>query len=71
MGLSEGRVSAAIAVTDMGRAVEFYEGELGLRSKGDDPDGGRTYECADGTNIHVSVSARPRLGSDDRGMGRG
>lgn len=60
MGLSEGRVGAAIAVADMGRAVEFYEGKLGLRSNGDDPDGGRTYECAGGTNVHVFPSPNAR-----------
>jgi len=57
MGLSDGRVGAAIAVTDMGRAVEFYEGKLGLRSNGDDPDGGRTYQCGGGTTLHVFPSA--------------
>ena len=56
MGLNDGRVGAAIAVTDMGRAVEFYEGKLGLRSDGDDPDGGRTYQCGGGTSIHVFPS---------------
>jgi catechol 2,3-dioxygenase-like lactoylglutathione lyase family enzyme len=56
MGMSDGRVGAAIAVTDMGRAVEFYEGKLGLTSNGDDPDGGRTYECGGGTTLHVFPS---------------
>ena len=57
MGLSDGRVGAAIAVSDMGRAVEFYEGKLGLRSDGgDEPDGGRTYQCGGGTTIHVFPS---------------
>jgi catechol 2,3-dioxygenase-like lactoylglutathione lyase family enzyme len=56
MGMSDGRVGAAIAVTDMDRAVEFYEGKLGLTSNGDDPDGGRTYECGGGTTLHVFPS---------------
>jgi catechol 2,3-dioxygenase-like lactoylglutathione lyase family enzyme len=57
MGLKDGKVGAAIAVADMGRAVEFYEGKLGLRSMRDDePDGGRTYECAGGTTLHVFPS---------------
>ena len=60
MGLSDGKVGAAIAVTDMGRAVEFYEGRLGLRSNGDDPDGGRTYECGGGTTLHVFPSSHAR-----------
>jgi catechol 2,3-dioxygenase-like lactoylglutathione lyase family enzyme len=56
MGLNDGRVGAAIAVTDMERAVEFYEGKLGLRSNGDDPDGGRTYQCGGDTTVHVFPS---------------
>ena len=60
MGLNEGRVGAAIAVTDMGRAVEFYEGKLGLRSNGEEPDGGRTYQCGDGTTLHVFPSPLAR-----------
>ena len=44
----------------MGRAVEFYEGKLGLHSDGEDPDGGRTYECADGTSVHVFPSPHAR-----------
>ncbi len=57
MGLKEAKVSAAIAVTDMDRAIEFYEGKLGLHSMGEDPDGGRTYECGSGTSVHVFPSA--------------
>ena len=60
MGLSDGRVGATIAVTDMARAVEFYEGKLGLSSDGDDPDGGRTYPCGDGTSVHVFPSPLAR-----------
>jgi catechol 2,3-dioxygenase-like lactoylglutathione lyase family enzyme len=57
MGLQDGKVGATIAVTDMSRAVEFYEGKLGLRSiEGDEPDGGRTYECGAGTTLHVFPS---------------
>jgi catechol 2,3-dioxygenase-like lactoylglutathione lyase family enzyme len=60
MGLTDGRVGAAIAVTDMDRAVEFYEGKLGLRSNGDDPDGGRTYQCGGATTLHVFPSPLAR-----------
>jgi catechol 2,3-dioxygenase-like lactoylglutathione lyase family enzyme len=60
MGLSAGKVGAAIAVTDMPRAIEFYEGKLGLRSNGDDVDGGRTYECGGGTTLHVFPSPNAR-----------
>ena len=61
MGLNDGKVGAAIAVSDMDRAVEFYEGKLGLRSiGGDEPDGGRTYECGGGTTVHIFPSPLAR-----------
>jgi catechol 2,3-dioxygenase-like lactoylglutathione lyase family enzyme len=56
MGLSDSPVSAAIAVNDMGRATEFYEGKLGLSGGVDQGDGGRTYPCGGGTRIHVYPS---------------
>jgi catechol 2,3-dioxygenase-like lactoylglutathione lyase family enzyme len=56
MSLSNHRVGAAIAVSDMNRAREFYEGKLGFAAAGDDPDGGRTYECAEQTTLHVFPS---------------
>jgi catechol 2,3-dioxygenase-like lactoylglutathione lyase family enzyme len=56
MSLSNYRVGAAIAVSDMDRARDFYEGKLGFAAAGDDPDGGRTYECADQTSLHVFPS---------------
>jgi catechol 2,3-dioxygenase-like lactoylglutathione lyase family enzyme len=52
MGLSDSPVSTAIAVSDMDRAREFYEGKLGLSGGKDEVDGGVTYACADGTSIH-------------------
>jgi catechol 2,3-dioxygenase-like lactoylglutathione lyase family enzyme len=61
MSLNDGRVGAAIAVSNIDRAVEFYEGKLGLRSTGgDDPDGGRTYQCGGGTTVHVFPSPLAR-----------
>ena len=61
MGLNDGRVGAAIAVSNIDHAVEFYEGKLGLRSTGgDDPDGGRTYECGGGTTLHIFPSPMAR-----------
>jgi len=58
MRLSDSKVGAAIAVSDMSRAIEFYEGTLGLRaSGGDDGDGGRTYECGAGSLLHVFPSS--------------
>jgi catechol 2,3-dioxygenase-like lactoylglutathione lyase family enzyme len=56
MPLSRFNVSAAISVTDVDRAREFYEGKLGLTTEGDDADGGRTYVCAGETSIHVFPS---------------
>jgi catechol 2,3-dioxygenase-like lactoylglutathione lyase family enzyme len=61
MGLAEGKVVAAIAVTDMGRATDFYEGKLGLRSNGgDEDDGGRAAEFGEGTTLHVFPSPQAR-----------
>jgi catechol 2,3-dioxygenase-like lactoylglutathione lyase family enzyme len=53
MGFSDSRVEATVAVSDMDRAKEFYEGKLGLSGGIDETDGGRSYPCADGTRIHV------------------
>ncbi len=60
MSLVDSKVGAAIAVTDMGRAVDFYESRLGLRSNGDEADGGRTYACAGGSTLHVFPSPAAR-----------
>jgi catechol 2,3-dioxygenase-like lactoylglutathione lyase family enzyme len=60
MGLDAGKVEATIAVSDMDRAVEFYEGKLGLHSSGEGPDGGRTYQCGGGSAIHVFPSPRAK-----------
>jgi catechol 2,3-dioxygenase-like lactoylglutathione lyase family enzyme len=56
MSLSSYRVGAAIAVSDMRRAGEFYEDKLGLTAAGDEPDGGRTYRCGESTTLHVFPS---------------
>jgi catechol 2,3-dioxygenase-like lactoylglutathione lyase family enzyme len=56
MSLGDSRVEATIAVSDMDRATEFYEGKLGLSGGVDQPDGGRTYPCGGGTGIHVYPS---------------
>jgi catechol 2,3-dioxygenase-like lactoylglutathione lyase family enzyme len=57
MGLSNARVGAAIAVSDMERAREFYESKLGLTGGEDAGDGGHTYPCGDGTELHIFPSA--------------
>jgi catechol 2,3-dioxygenase-like lactoylglutathione lyase family enzyme len=56
MSLSNYRVGAAVAVSDMDRAREFYEGRLGLSEGTDVGDGGRTYICAGETELHVFPS---------------
>jgi catechol 2,3-dioxygenase-like lactoylglutathione lyase family enzyme len=56
MSLSESQVESTIAVSDMDRAKEFYEGKLGLSDGEDGGDGGRTYSCGGGTKIHVYPS---------------
>ncbi|HLF68787.1 MAG TPA: VOC family protein [Gaiellaceae bacterium] len=56
MGLSDRPVGSTVAVSDMERAKEFYEGKLGLSGGKDQADGGRTYACGGGTRIHVYPS---------------
>lgn len=56
MGLSDYRIMPAIAVSDMGRAREFYEGKLGLAGTGERPDGGIRYACGEDSSVHVYPS---------------
>lgn len=56
MGLSDKQVVAVIAVTDMGRAREFYEGKLGLSPGVERPDGGVRYPCGGSSSLHVYPS---------------
>jgi len=60
MTLSSYKVGAAVAVSDMNRARDFYEGRLGLNAHGDDADGGRTYPCGDQTTLHLFPSGSAR-----------
>jgi len=55
MGLSKYKVGAGLAVSDMNRAREFYEGKLGL-SVGIDSGDNVQYRCAEGTLMHVYLS---------------
>jgi catechol 2,3-dioxygenase-like lactoylglutathione lyase family enzyme len=55
MGLSRYKVGAGLAVSDMTRAREFYEGKLGL-SVGIDSGDNVQYRCAEGTVMHVYLS---------------
>jgi catechol 2,3-dioxygenase-like lactoylglutathione lyase family enzyme len=57
MGLSGARVGAAVAVSDMQRAREFYESQLGLTGGEDTADGGHTYPCGGGTELHIFPAA--------------
>jgi len=56
MGLNDSPVGAVIAVSDIDRAKEFYEGKLGLAGGEDQPDGGVRYSCGGDTQIHVYPS---------------
>jgi catechol 2,3-dioxygenase-like lactoylglutathione lyase family enzyme len=56
MSLSNFKVTPSIAVSDMGKAKEFYEGKLGLSDGEDIADGGITYPCSGDTQIHVYPS---------------
>jgi catechol 2,3-dioxygenase-like lactoylglutathione lyase family enzyme len=56
MGLSDGKVEAVVAVSDIAKAKEFYEGKLGLSGAKDEEDGGITYTCGGGTMIHLYPS---------------
>jgi len=57
MGLSEYKVVAGLAVSDMDRATEFYEGKLGLSPATDhEPANNRAYRCGEGTVMHVYSS---------------
>lgn len=55
MGLSEYKVAAAVAVSDMDRAREFYEGKLGLLV-GIDSGDNLQYRCGEGSVMHVYLS---------------
>ena len=56
MSLKDHRVRATVAVSDIDRAVEFYEGKLGLSGRM----GGRQlriYECGGGSELQVYESS--------------
>lgn len=58
MGLSGCKVEPTIAVSDIAKAREFYEGKLGLSGARDLPDGGVRYQSGDGTQIHIYPSPK-------------
>ena len=56
MGLSDCRVQAMLAVSDLDRARRFYEQQLGLEP-GEQEEEIVGYPCADGTEIAVYLSS--------------
>jgi len=56
VGLGDARVEPAIPVSDMAKAQEFYENKLGLSGGRQIFDGGITYPCGEGREIHIYPS---------------
>lgn len=56
MSLSNYKLSASIAVSDMAQATEFYEGKLGLPVVEEQSDGSRIYASGGGASLHVYPS---------------
>jgi catechol 2,3-dioxygenase-like lactoylglutathione lyase family enzyme len=56
MGLSRYKVRASIAVSDIARATEFYEGKLGLSAAEIQSDESRIYTCGEDSSLHVYIS---------------
>lgn len=57
MSLSNYKVVAGLAVSDMSRAREFYEEKLGLSpATNHEPDDNRAYRCAEDSVMHVYLS---------------
>ena len=56
MGLGRYKLNASIAVNDMRRAEEFYEGKLGLSVVRTGADGSKVYASGGGESLHVYPS---------------
>jgi catechol 2,3-dioxygenase-like lactoylglutathione lyase family enzyme len=56
MSLGSARVEPAIPVSDMATAREFYENKLRLSGGRPIFDGGITYQCGEGREIHIYPS---------------
>jgi catechol 2,3-dioxygenase-like lactoylglutathione lyase family enzyme len=56
MSLSDARITPQLAVSDMARARDFYEGKLGFTSVSGKGELTRTYPCGDGTTLSIYVS---------------
>ena len=65
MSLRDARVEPAIPVSDMAKAREFYETRLGLSEGRPIFDGGITYRCGEGREIHIypSLASAGKSGS--------
>jgi extradiol dioxygenase family protein len=70
-GLSDAKVELAVPVSDMAKAKEFYEAKLGLSGGRDIGDGGITYPCGGGREIHTLARQRGQVGRHDRRLGGG
>jgi catechol-2,3-dioxygenase len=57
MSLGNYKLNTSIAVSDMARAREFYEGKLGLTAVHAGFDGSQVYASAGDTSLHVYPSA--------------
>jgi catechol 2,3-dioxygenase-like lactoylglutathione lyase family enzyme len=66
MGLQDVAIHTGIAVSDMARATEFYEGKLGLSGGEATGDGGKTYRCGRGTTLHIFPSRHVARGEATR-----
>jgi catechol 2,3-dioxygenase-like lactoylglutathione lyase family enzyme len=60
MGLSNYRLDVQVAVADMTRSAEFYEGKLGLSAVGSGADGSKIY--ASGGAVSLVVYPAPDSG---------
>jgi catechol 2,3-dioxygenase-like lactoylglutathione lyase family enzyme len=56
MSRSGYKVRTSIAVSDLARAAQFYEGTLGLSVVATRPDESRIYACGGDTSLHVYAS---------------
>ena len=59
MGLSSYKLNVSIAVTDMTRAEEFYEGKLGLSVLRTGADGSKVYASGGHESLEVYPSPDP------------
>ena len=56
MSLSNSKLNPSVAVSDLARAEDFYEGKLGLVSREAQSDQSRIYACGGDTSLHLYES---------------